>query len=84
MYPHRGKTPVASSVLRNYQYVMDVIYNPLQTRLLADAERQGCRIFPGVDMFVHQGAEQLKLWTGKEPPRALMKKVIMEQLKQHE
>ncbi len=84
MYPHRSKTPVAASVLRNYKYVMDVIYNPLQTRLLADAERQGCRIFPGVDMFVHQGAEQLKLWTGKEPPRALMKKVIMEQLKQHE
>ena len=84
MYPQRGKTPVAASVLRNYKYVMDVIYNPLQTRLLADAERQGCRIFTGVDMFVNQGAEQLKLWTGKEPPRTLMKKVIMEQLRKHD
>ncbi len=63
---------------------MDVIYNPLKTKLLADAEKQGCYIFSGLDMFVHQGAQQIKLWTGKEPPRALMKKVILERLAKSE
>jgi shikimate 5-dehydrogenase len=59
---------------------MDVIYNPLKTKLLKDAEKQGCHIISGLDMFVHQGAEQLRLWTGVEPPRLLMKKVILERL----
>jgi shikimate dehydrogenase/3-dehydroquinate dehydratase type I len=80
MYPHKDKSPVESSVLTGYKYVMDVIYNPLKTKLLAAAEKQGCHIFSGLDMFVHQGAEQLRLWTGKEPPLVLMKKVVLERL----
>lgn len=80
MYPHLDTSPVNARALTGYQYVMDVIYNPLQTKLLKDAAKQGCYVFSGADMFVHQGAEQLRLWTGKEPPRALMKKVIMERL----
>jgi len=67
-------------VLTGYKYVMDVIYNPLKTKLLTDAEKQGCHIFSGLDMLVHQGAEQLQLWTGKEPPLVLMKKVVWERL----
>lgn len=84
MYPQRGKSPVNASVFGGYKYVMDVIYNPLKTKLLADAEKRGCRIFSGVDMFVNQGAEQIRLWTGKEPPVALMKKTILEQLTKSE
>ena len=84
MYPHTDQTPVEASLLAGYKYVIDVIYNPMKTRLLQDAEGQGCRIVSGVDMFVHQGAEQLKLWTGIEPPRALMKKVVTERLEKSE
>ena len=69
-----------AAALAGYKYVMDVIYNPLKTKLLADAEKQGCKIFSGLDMFVNQGAEQLRLWTSMEPPRALMKKVILKRL----
>ncbi|KUG24099.1 shikimate 5-dehydrogenase i alpha [hydrocarbon metagenome] len=83
MYP-KDKSPVKAQVLSNYKYVMDVIYNPLKTRLLKDAEGQGCRIISGLDMFVNQGAHQLRLWTGKEPPRALMKKILSERLTQIE
>jgi shikimate dehydrogenase/3-dehydroquinate dehydratase type I len=80
MYPYSDKSPVDAAALVGYKYVMDVIYNPLKTKLLKDAEQLGCHIFPGLDMFVHQGAEQIKLWTGKEPNRALMKKVVLERL----
>jgi len=83
MYP-RDKSPVKASALAGFRYVMDVIYNPFKTKLLADAEKKGCYIFSGLDMFVHQGAQQIKLWTGKEPPRALMKKVILERLAESE
>jgi len=79
MYP-KDRSPVKAKMLSGYKYVMDVIYNPLKTKLLKDAEKQGCHIFSGLDMFVNQGAEQIRLWTGKEPPRALMKKVILERL----
>lgn len=80
MYPHGDKSPVKMPVLAGYKYVMDVIYNPLQTKLLEDASKQGCHVFSGLDMFVNQGARQLRLWTGKEPPTAIMKKVILEGL----
>jgi shikimate dehydrogenase/3-dehydroquinate dehydratase type I len=83
MYP-KDKSPVKAAVLDVYKYVMDVIYNPLQTKLLKDAQERGCHIVSGLDMFVNQGAEQLRLWTGKEPPRALMKKIISERLTQVE
>jgi shikimate dehydrogenase len=80
MYPYSEKSPVEPDALAGYQYVMDVIYNPFKTKLLTDAEKQGCHIFPGLDMFVHQAAEQIRLWTGKEPSRPLMKKVVLERL----
>ena len=84
MYPHIDQSPVEASLLGGYKYVIDVIYNPLKTRLLRDAEAQGGRTASGLDMFVHQGAEQLKLWTGIEPSRALMKKVVIERLEKIE
>jgi shikimate dehydrogenase/3-dehydroquinate dehydratase type I len=80
MYPDTDKTPVDAAVLAGYQYVMDVIYNPLPTRMLREAQKLGCHIMSGLDMFVHQGAEQIKLWTGKEPNRSLMKKIVRERL----
>lgn len=80
MYPSIDQLPVDSGLLAGYKYVMDVIYNPLETKLLKDAHLRGCTVLTGLDMFVHQGAEQIKLWTGKEPDRALMKKVVKERL----
>jgi shikimate 5-dehydrogenase len=61
---------------------MDTIYNPLETKLLADARKAGCKTISGLDMFVHQGAEQIKFWTNLEPPRSLMRRVVAENLKQ--
>ena len=80
MYPRGNQSPVSAAVLSDYDCVMDVIYNPIKTKLLRDAEKQGCRIVTGVEMFVNQGAEQFRLWTGKEPPHAVMKKIILERL----
>jgi len=48
---------------------------------LKDAEEAGCSTITGVSMFVHQGAEQIKIWTGLQPPIDFMKKTVLEKLK---
>jgi shikimate dehydrogenase len=80
MYPQQDTSPVQKEALKSYKYVMDVIYNPLKTKLLKEAQQQGCQILSGLDMFIYQGAQQILLWTGEKPPRELMKKVVLERL----
>jgi shikimate dehydrogenase len=80
MFPYPDEKPIPDGVLDRYAWVVDVIYNPLQTKLLQDAARAGCRTLPGLDMFVYQGARQLRLWTGHEPPESRMRQVVLEHL----
>jgi shikimate dehydrogenase len=84
MAPEKGKSPIEKGILTNFRWVMDVIYNPVQTQLLKDADEAGCMTLNGVGMFVHQGAEQIKIWTGMEPPRDFMKQIVLEKLKADE
>jgi shikimate dehydrogenase len=77
MAPDSDRSPIPREFLAGYRCVMDVIYNPLKTKLLLDAEDTGCTVLSGLDMLVHQGAEQLKLWTGREPPRDLMREIVL-------
>lgn len=80
MAPEEGTSLIAKEALTNFRWVMDCIYNPLKTQLLQDAEEAGCTALNGVGMFVHQGAEQIKRWTGKEPPREFMRQVVLDKL----
>jgi shikimate dehydrogenase len=84
MTPHTGTSLIEKKFLSNFRLVMDVIYNPVQTQLLKDADEARCTTLNGVGMFVHQGAEQIKLWTGMEPPRELMKQLVLEKLSEDE
>ena len=84
MYPQADQSPVAPELLTDYRVVMDVIYNPLCTRLLQDAAAAGADIVSGAEMFVYQGAQQLKLWTGRQAPLELMRKTVYERLKKSE
>ncbi len=50
--------------------VFDMVYDPVETRLLQVARAKGISVIPGVEMFVHQAARQFEIWTGKPaPPR---------------
>ncbi len=64
MFPETERTPLEERFLAHFPRVMDMIYNPMKTRLLREAEAAGCAVRSGVGMFVHQGAEQIRLWTG--------------------
>jgi 3-dehydroquinate dehydratase / shikimate dehydrogenase len=56
--------------------VFDLVYNPLETPLLKAAKARGIATIQGVEMFVHQGARQFELWTGKPAPEADMLRVV--------
>ena len=77
MVPEIYSSPVDKSVLHADTVVMDIVYNPLDTRLLCDARTVGCRTIDGLSMFIHQGAHQFRLFTGQEPPLELMKNTII-------
>ena len=77
----KGVTKVKAKVLEAGTVVMDVVYNPLRTRLLKEAEENNCITIDGVSMLVHQGAVQFKLWTGENAPVDVMRRVVLEELR---
>lgn len=80
MTPHTGEMPIEKRYLEKGMVVMDIVYNPLKTRLLSEAEKAGCITVDGVSMFVHQGAFQFELWTGIKAPIDIMKKAVLDAL----
>lgn len=80
MTPQVDQSPMSLAVLKRFPWVVDIIYTPLKTKLLRDAEADGCRTRSGLGMFVHQGAEQIRLWTGQLPPVDLMRRAVVERL----
>jgi shikimate dehydrogenase len=80
MHPREDQCPVEPEILFPPLVVMDIVYNPLQTKLLTIAQEKGCRTINGLAMFIHQGAEQFRLWTGLEPPVDEMTRAVREAL----
>ncbi|MGA9177113.1 MAG: shikimate dehydrogenase [Desulfobacterales bacterium] len=80
MFPDIDAIPIRRQDLDKAMVVMDVVYNPLKTRLLRAAENIGCQTIDGVSMFVYQGAFQLELWTGMKAPVDVMKKAVLNAL----
>ena len=56
--------------------VFDMVYDPVETRLLNIARSKGIAVIPGVEMFVHQAARQFEIWTGKPAPAGDMLRVV--------
>ena len=78
MSPANHETPVPEEAL-NYDVVFDMIYNPLETRLLREAQRKA-KIVSGLEMFVGQAAYQFQLWTGKNISKGTLREVVFGQL----
>jgi len=67
-----GESPLAAEALQRGMFVLDTIYRPFETKLVALATASGCRVANGITMFVEQAARQFSLWTGRPAPRASM------------
>lgn len=66
MHPHEGRSPIRPEIVEWYSHVFDIVYNPYETQLLKDAKVAGAVTISGLDMFVAQGLEQIRLWSGQE------------------
>ncbi len=76
MDPKVGETLIPRELLRPGQAVFDIVYTPLETRLLKEAKAAGCRTIPGLEMFVNQAVVQFELWTGRNAPVDVMRRVV--------
>ncbi len=82
MYPNEEETLVESDIMHNNLVVMDIVYNPIKTRLLEEAEKAGAKTIPGLGMLVHQGAASFEIWTGQDAPVKAMWEAAEEVLKE--
>jgi shikimate dehydrogenase len=74
MWPHVDASPWPAALsLSSHWTVFDLVYNPEETRLLAQARAAGATPIGGLGMLVHQGARAFELWTGRRAPVEIMR-----------
>ena len=78
MYPHVDGCFFDGSIPADV--VFDMVYNPLETVLVARAREQNKEIVPGLQMFLEQASRQFAIWTGETAPRPVMEKAALEAL----
>ncbi|RJQ84168.1 MAG: shikimate dehydrogenase [Desulfobacteraceae bacterium] len=80
MRPHADRSLIPIDLFRSGQVVFDIVYTPLETKLLCDARTRGLQVISGVDMFINQAVLQFERFTGVAAPAAVMRQVVMEHL----
>lgn len=56
--------------------VVDMVYDPLETSVLARAKAHGAKTVDGLGMLLHQGAIAFEMWTGVQAPVEVMRKAL--------
>jgi len=72
MYPDVNRALVTADMMHRGLIVNDIVYEPLQTRLLREAKKAGARAVTGLGMLIHQGALSFEIWTGRRAPIKVM------------
>lgn len=65
-----NETPATAEQLAGLDLVYDLVYTPLRTRLMEEAEKALANTVNGLEMLVEQAAEQQFIWTGSRPDTA--------------
>ncbi|MBU0985854.1 MAG: shikimate dehydrogenase [Proteobacteria bacterium] len=80
MHPKADASLIPADLFRPGQVVFDIVYTPLETKLLADARAHGLKVISGVEMFINQAVLQFEKFTGVDAPVEVMRRVVMEKL----
>lgn len=80
MHPHVSQSLVAPQWLKPDLTVMDIVYNPVETKLAKDAKAAGAHVISGVEMLLYQGAASFEIWTGRSAPIEVMRKAALNKL----
>jgi len=74
---HPDFTPVPARLHRPGTIVFDMVYDPLATRFLREAQAAGCTIIDGLEMLLSQAIVQFEAWTGLEAPVEAMRSAAL-------
>ena len=81
MHPHVDDTPVPPGAFqRENMIAFDTVYHPESTMFLKLGRERGAKTISGVDMFIHQAAQQFQLYTGVAAPEGVMRDVLRRKL----
>ncbi len=81
MHPHQDDKPVVTSDMMHSDLVVnDIVYNPLETGLLREADKAGAQAVHGTKMLIYQGIEAFRIWTGISPPVEVFETALMREL----
>ena len=80
MAPNVTQTLVPKEFFMRGMIVMEIVYNPVETRLVKEARRAECRIIPGYKMLLYQGEQQFEIWFGKKPRTEKMEEAMLTNL----
>ena len=82
MHPLVDASPLSDDApLKSGHVVFDLIYRPLETKLLRHAKAAGAKVVGGLEVLIQQGAAAFEMWTGKKMPVDVVRKVLEEKLK---
>jgi len=76
MYPNCEEIPISSEWLTEKMCVMDLVYSPLETRLIKAAKAKGAKVVNGLEVLVAQGAASFEIWTGLKAPMEVMSAAV--------
>jgi len=77
MKPDYDGIPISADFLHEKLVVFDIVYSPLETRLMIEAARRNCVTVSGLSMLLFQGARQFEIWTGLSAPIDAMRDSLM-------
>lgn len=60
--------------------VYDIVYNPVKTLLIQEAQKRGLKTIGGLDMLIYQAERAIEIWTGQSPDTKIMKIAALEAL----
>jgi shikimate dehydrogenase len=80
MHPEANQSIVTPQWLRSDLTVMDIVYNPVETKLAKDAKAAGAKVISGVEMLIYQGAASFEIWTGRSAPIEVMRRAALNKL----
>jgi len=80
MHPHSSQSLIAPQWLKPELIVMDIVYNPIETRLMKDAKAAGAQVINGVEMLIYQGAASFEIWTGRSAPIEVIRRAALNKL----
>ncbi len=84
MYPYAKESPLPVILSLKVPVVFDIVYNPVETRLLREAKKAGSKIITGIDMLAWQGAQAFEKWTALKAPVEVMRREVVKMLEKHE